>query len=293
MAAEESPINDLFRLDDFTDVVWLADRYRISYVPSPRNLVDLRRAFDQVTEARPVIAFGDFQPGADVDQILSQSFLPEECGPIAQAISLLPALEGTREEVAAVGEIFGSERSVLVEGAAFTEESIFEKSQSGELSNFGILHFATHGLLPNGDCVRRPALSVSAAGVAGSDGLLTDVEIRRLALDADLVVLSACDTAGALDADFNSAGGEALSGLARAFFDAGTRALLATHWPVSDDITAAMVRRFYGGLREGRTMTAALGEAQEILRRTRATSDPIFWGAFVMIGDAERAFLSP
>ena len=292
VAAKESPINDLLRLDDFTDVEWLADRYRISYVPSPRNLVDLRRAEAVVDEPRPVIAFGDFQPGADVNEILAQSFLPEECGPIAQAISLLPPLEGTRDEVAAVGEIFGA-NSVVVEGAAFTEQRIQSASESGELEKFGILHFATHGLLPNGDCVRRPALSVSAAGVEGSDGLLTDIEIRRLSLDADLVVLSACDTAGALDTDFNAAGGEALSGLARAFFDAGTRSLFATHWPVTDDITAAMVRRFYGGLREGKSMTASLGEAQRLLRKTQATSDPIFWGAFVMIGHAERPLARP
>ncbi|MEO1460568.1 MAG: CHAT domain-containing protein, partial [Pseudomonadota bacterium] len=116
VAAKESTINDLLRLDDFTDVTWLADLYRISYVPSPRNLVDLRRAAAALREARPVIAFGDFQPGADVNQILSQSFLPDECSPIAQAISLLPPLEGTRDEVAAVGEIFGAEKSVLVEG---------------------------------------------------------------------------------------------------------------------------------------------------------------------------------
>ncbi|MEM6932385.1 MAG: CHAT domain-containing protein, partial [Pseudomonadota bacterium] len=292
LARRESPISDFQRLDDFTDVEWLADSYLVSYVPAPRNLIDLRSASAQASAERPVIAFGDFQPGADVNEILAQSFLPEECTPIAQAISLLPALEGTKAEVQTVGEIFGSEQSVLVEGADFTEVRIAEESASGRLKDFGVLHFATHGILPTGDCIRRPALSVSATGVEGSDGLLTDVEIRRLSLDADLVVLSACDTAGSTTGDFSSSGGEALSGLARAFFDAGTRAILATHWPVNDEITAAVIRKFYGGLQEGQSMRASLGEAQKILRKNRLTSDPLFWGPFVVIGNAQRTIVS-
>ncbi|MEM7237477.1 MAG: CHAT domain-containing protein [Pseudomonadota bacterium] len=288
LARRESPISDLQRLDDFTDVDWLSDAYLVSYVPAPRNLIDLRSAPAEAITERPVIAFGDFQPGADVDEILSQSFLPQECAPIAQAISLLPPLEGTKAEVATVGEIFGRDQSVLIEGADFTEVRIAEDSESGRLKDFGVLHFATHGILPTGDCIRRPALSVSATGVDGSDGLLTDVEIRRLSLNADLVVLSACDTAGSTTGDFSSSGGEALSGLARAFFDAGTRAILATHWPVNDEITAAVIRKFYGGLREGKSMRASLGEAQKILRKNRLTSDPLFWGPFVVIGNAQR-----
>ena len=288
LATRGSETPDLARLEDFTDVKWLGDAYEVSYVPSPRNLVDLRQAPARVGPAR-VAAFGDFQPGADVEEVLRQSFLPDECRPIAEAISLLPPLAGTKEEIEAVRRIFGEERSLIIEGPQFTEQRIAEASEAGVLRDFSVLHFATHGILPMGDCIRRPALSVSAAGVEGSDGLLTDVEIRRLSLNADLVVLSACDTAGAVKGAFSAAGGEALSGLARSFFDAGTRALLATHWPVSDGLTARIVRDFYTGLRAGKSMTAALRDAQAALRSNPATSDPVFWGAFVLIGDAERA----
>lgn len=288
LATRKSQIGDLERLFDFSDVAWLSDKYDISYVPAPRNLIDLRAAAKPRSEPRPIIAFGDFQPGAEVDQILAQSFLPRECEPIAQAISQLPPLAGTLEEVNTVGEIFGEEQSLLVAGADFTEQRIVDDSASGALRQYGILHFATHGILPTGDCIRRPALSVSAAGVADSDGLLTDIEIRRLNLDADLIVLSACDTAGSVTTDFNASGGEALSGLARAFFDAGTRALLATHWPVSDDITAQMIRDFYTELRNGQTMQAALRAAQKKVRDNPETSDPIFWGAFIIAGDASQ-----
>ncbi|MEM7059638.1 MAG: CHAT domain-containing protein [Pseudomonadota bacterium] len=288
LATRKSQIDDLQRLFDFSDVVWMADKYDISYVPSPRNLIDLRAAAKRGVEPRPIIAFGDFQPGAEVDRILAESFLPRECEPIAQAISQLPPLAGTLDEVNTVGEIFGEQQSVLVAGADFTEQRITDESDSGTLKQYGILHFATHGILPTGDCIRRPALSVSADGVTDSDGLLTDVEIRRLSLDADLVVLSACDTAGSITTDFNASGGEALSGLARAFFDAGTRALLATHWPVSDDITAQMIKTFYTELKNGRTMQAALRTAQRQVRSNPDTSDPIFWGAFIIAGDASR-----
>ncbi|MEM1382490.1 MAG: CHAT domain-containing protein [Pseudomonadota bacterium] len=287
LPTRRAEIQDWQRLEDFTDVAWLGDRHEVSYVPAPRNLVELR----QVTKNREpgrVLAFGDFQPGADVQEVLSQSFLPEACEPIAAAIAGLPPLAGTQTEITTVGEIFGNDRSVLVAGSAFTEERIKADSEAGTLRDFGVLHFATHGILPTGDCIQRPALSVSAEGVAGSDGLLTDVEIRRLSLDADLVVLSACDTAGALEGEFTAAGGEALSGLARSFFDAGTLALLATHWPVADAVTAEVVRDFYTGLRSGQSMTAALKAAQQRLRSNPSTSDPLFWGAFVMIGDAQR-----
>lgn len=287
LARRESPIPDFNRLEDFTDVDWLSDTYDISYVPSPRNLVDFRRTADTSATTRPIIAYGDFQPGADVDEILTQSFLPDDCRPIAEAIAQLPPLEGTRREVETVGEIFGSQRSELVAGLDFNEENIVTASNSGRLKDFAVLHFATHGILPTGDCIRRPALSVSAEGVEGSDGLLTDIEIRKLSLNADLVVLSACDTAGATEGDFSSAGGEALSGLARAFFDAGTRSLLATHWPVGDQVTAGVVRDFYDGLSKGKSMQQALGDAQKAVRSNPATSDPLFWGPFVMIGDAK------
>lgn len=292
LATKRSEVDDLQRLFDFSDVVWMADKYDISYVPAPRNLIDLRAAAKPRSEPRPIIAFGDFQPGAEVDQILAQSFLPQECEPIAQAISQLPPLAGTLEEVNTVGEIFGEQQSVLVAGADFTEQRIIDDSASGALKQYGILHFATHGILPTGDCIRRPALSVSAAGVPDSDGLLTDVEIRRLSLDADLIVLSACDTAGSVSTDFNASGGEALSGLARAFFDAGTRALLATHWPVSDDITAQMIQTFYTELQDGKTMQAALRTAQKQVRNNPDTSDPVFWGAFIIAGDASQKLIN-
>src|SRR5204863_1234357 len=99
-----------------------------------------------------------------------------------------------------------------------------------DLSGFKVVVFATHGLVPgelNG--LTQPALALSAPSVAGvgGDGLLTMEEILALKLDADWVVLSACNTGSGA-----GAGAEAASGLGRAFFYAGTRALLVTNWSV-------------------------------------------------------------
>src|SRR5436853_5513852 len=114
-----------------------------------------------------------------------------------------------------------------------------------DLSGFKIIAFATHGLVPGElDGLTQPALALTAPAVADSDGdgLLTMEEILALKLDADWVVLSACNTAaGAV------AGAEAASGLGRAFFYAGTRALLVTNWSVHSasarDLTTDLFRR--------------------------------------------------
>ena len=99
-----------------------------------------------------------------------------------------------------------------------------------DLSKFKIIAFATYGLVPGDlDGLTQPALALTAPSVAGvdGDGVLTMAEILSLRLDADWVVLSACNTgAGA------AAGAEAASGLGRAFFYAGTRAILVTNWSV-------------------------------------------------------------
>jgi CHAT domain-containing protein len=99
-----------------------------------------------------------------------------------------------------------------------------------DLSRYRIVAFSTHGLMPGDlDGLTQPALALTAPSVAGvdGDGLLTMEEILRLRLDADWVVLSACNTATGVNA-----GAEAVSGLGRAFFYAGSRALLVTNWAV-------------------------------------------------------------
>ena len=279
---------------------WLGDAVSVSYVPSPRNLVDIRRGAGDSRGGRMVASFGDFQAGVDPDKVLRVSGLPQSCRRLAEAVDTIGGLPGTGAEAEAVARMFG-ESATLATGAGFTQEALSAGSESGDLADFRVLHFATHGILwPTPDCFTEPALTVSATDDPNSDGLLSSSEIRQLTLDAQLVVLSACNTASGylVDASVSAkgyrrgrgvsgAGGESLSGLARAFFSAGARSVLATHWPVADAETTTLMVDFFRNLRDEKmTLADALQDAQRRLRRDPRSAHPVFWAPFVLIGDA-------
>lgn len=302
---------------DYTGVKWLGAEKTISYVPSPRNLVDIRLRAGVSDAPRAVAAFGDFQSGVDPQKVLRIADLPESCSTLARAVNTIGNLPGTAAEVAAIKGIFGDDADAAT-GPDFTEEDLKAASASGALADYKVLHFATHGILwPTPDCFTDPALTVTATDDANSDGLLTATEIRDFDLDAQLIVLSACNTASTYLASLGSdasartralstggqnsrvgnvaasriiresgAGGESLSGLARAFFSAGARTVLATHWPVADAETTQLVTAFFRRLKtDGVSFDTALRGAQDDLRRRPETSHPVFWGPFVLIGD--------
>lgn len=190
-------------------------------------------------------------------------------------------------------QLLGGQGTEIMTGAGFSDTAI--KSRR-DLGNFRILHFATHGLVtpPKPACPARPAL-VTSFGPAGSDGLLSFSEIFDLRLDADMVILSACDTAGQADvgatraAGIVSGGGSALEGLVRAFIGAGSRSVLASHWPAPDDFDATA--RLINGLFEapaGTPAGAALLKAQQGLMADTDTSHPYYWAGFAVIGDGAR-----
>ncbi len=285
---------------DYSGLAWLGGRASLSYVPSPRNLVDIRGSAGSSRATRSVVSYGDFRDGVDPEKVLRISSLPPTCRRLAEAVDQVGPLPGTAAEAAAVAGIFGSDASVFT-GAAFNEDAVKEASASGALRDFRVVHFATHGILwPTPDCFTDPALTVTATDGEDSDGLLTASEIRTMSLDAQLIVLSACNTAsGYLVNASNSAfgarqtrgvtgaGGESLSGLARAFFGAGARAVLATHWPVADVETTDLMESFFRNLRGGEAdFSTALRRAQDELRSKPRTSHPVFWAPFVVIGDA-------
>jgi CHAT domain-containing protein len=193
--------------------------------------------------------------------------------------------------------IIGAAGTEVLTGSAFTDDTIKGRS---DLTDFRILHFATHGLLtpPSPNCPAKPALLTSFGG-GDSDGLLSFDEIFDLRLDADIVILSACDTAGQASVEATraagivSGGGSALDGLVRSFIGAGSRSVLASHWPAPDDFQAT--ERLIGGLftlGKGQSIGKALRESQDILMDDPATSHPYYWAGFAIVGDAARPFLS-
>ncbi len=164
-----------------------------------------------------------------------------------------------------------------------------------DLDQYRILHFATHGVVTAraAKCAAQPALLTSFGG-AGSDGLLTFREIFDLHLDADLVILSACDTAGKASAaatqqaGLSTGGDVALDGLVRAFVGAGGRLVVASHWPVPDDYNAT--QRLITGPVLGAARDADGYRAAPVAAATDGrpnTSHPFYWSAFAAVGDGD------
>lgn len=186
--------------------------------------------------------------------------------------------------------------TTLLTGGAFTDTAVKNRS---DLSDYRIIHFATHGLVtaPKPSCPARPAL-VTSFGDKDSDGLLTFQEIFDLKINADLVILSACDTAGAAsvaatrEAGVASGGGNALDGLVRSFIGAGGRSVIASHWPAPDDFDATT--RLIGGLfaaQQGESIADALWATQTKLMNDERTSHPYYWAGFAIIGDGGQPLL--
>ncbi len=199
-------------------------------------------------------------------------------------------------ELVTASSTIGRDSSTLLTGGAFTDTAVKER---GDLSDYRIIHFATHGLVtaPKPSCPARPAL-VTSFGDKDSDGLLTFQEIFDLKLDADLVILSACDTAGAAsvaatrEAGVASGGGSALDGLVRSFIGAGGRSVIASHWPAPDDFDAT--KRLIGGLfaaPQGESVADALWTTQSQLMNDQQTSHPYYWAGFAIIGDGAQPLL--
>lgn len=280
---------------NFTGVNWLARGRTISTAVSAEAFVQSRRSQNSRAK-REYVGFGENAP---IGEAFPASFtsdpeqLPLDC--FWPANQWNDPISSTELKTAA--GLIGSDLAQVVTREGFTDDSI--KSRS-DLNDFRVLHFATHGLVtaPNPNCPAKPAL-VTSFGGAGSDGLLSFEEIFELNLDADLIILSACDTAGAasveatLAAGIQSGGGSELEGLVRAFIGAGGRAVMASHWPVPDDFDSTerlMIEMFKRG--ENQTIGDALGQSRKLLMDEAATSHPFYWSAFAVIGDATRPLLS-
>lgn len=182
-------------------------------------------------------------------------------------------------------------------GDAFTDTGLMERK---DLKDYRVIHFATHGLVtaPRPECPARPALLTSFGGPQ-TDGLLSFRDIFDLSLDADTIILSACDTAGAAtasatrEAGITTGGNYALDGLVRAFVGAGARAVIASHWPVPDsfDATKTLITGLFADAGEV-SVGEALRRSQVKMMDVAETSHPYYWSGFAIIGDAAKPLMS-
>jgi len=182
-------------------------------------------------------------------------------------------LPSTGREVRAIGRIFGERATLLLRDEA--RESAFKRLAPG----FGMLHLASHGVVDEADPMHSALL---LAGDAEDDGYLTAREIIGLKLNADLAVLSACESAGGALVT-----GEGLQGLSRAFMGARVPAVVASLWPVEDTSGQLLMEDFYRFLEAGMRPADALRRAQLRLLNSESHGDPHRWAPFVLIGDAE------
>lgn len=207
-------------------------------------------------------------------------------GPSTTAASVKgwEAIPLTADQACLTAETPGFEGSEVKLAGEATESSV----RASNLSDFRIIQFATHGARANAiRGIKEPALILTppdpAVASEDNDGVLTASDIAELTLDADWVVLSACNTAASGDE-----GGEAFSGLARAFFFAGARSLLVSHWVVNDEaaaklVSAAVTYQSSAGARRAEALKLAI--AGLIDRGRERDAYPSYWAPFVVVGE--------
>ena len=269
---------------DLRQLPYLVRDYSISYVSSASVLSGLSGRHAERPRAQkmflayadPVYGEGEQQVAGATGSALRRAFAegtPWELRRLAQS----------RKEVERIAKLFPGGEASLFLGEQASEDNV----KTGEgLGQHRIIHFAVHGLLNenrpqfSGLVLSRPAARGGTAGAPAQDGLLQVYEIFNLRLQADLVVLSACETGLG-----PSVRGEGLIGLTRAFLYAGTPAVVVSLWKVEDRSTAELMARFYRHLRGPAVSKAeALRRAQLDLIRAGRFGHPYFWAAFVLFG---------
>jgi CHAT domain-containing protein len=281
---------------DFRGIAWLGRGRDISTSVSPRSFAQLRAAPPSAGN-KEYLGLGENTPPSAAAAGLVPAAADRDCTlPLSSWSRPISAKE--LQVASSILEPMDPGGVQVVTGDAFTDTGLEGRN---DLKDYRIIHFATHGVVTAraAKCPAQPALLTSFGG-SGSDGLLTFREIFDLQLDADLVILSACDTAASAStaatqqAGLATGGDVALDGLVRAFVGAGGRLIIASHWPVPDDFNAT--QRLITGLFSappGTPTVTALRLSQEKLMDDVNTSHPFYWSAFAAVGDGEIPVIRP
>ncbi len=308
---EQAAKSDPIKFASYRDSAWLARDIAIAQLPSVTALNALRSTPPASPNRKAFIGFGDPFFSAEqqkaAERVASRAAstqlatrgvplqlrnAPKTSGVDSAELALLPRLPDTQEEIQEIAKVLtAAPEDVFLNGRASVKSVL-----AADLSNRKVVMFATHGLVPGElDGLTQPALAMSSPEVTGDkdDGLLTMDKVMSLKLDADWVVLSACNTASG-----EGSGSEAVSGLGRAFFYAGARALLVSNWPVDSVAARELMTDLF---RRQQTGTANLAKPEalrqammELMERggmkvsgamTYSYAHPLFWAPFVVVGD--------
>jgi CHAT domain-containing protein len=299
---------------------WLIRQAAVSHEPSISAWLALRRLLPSKSLQEPFMAWGDpafkiagptskpatvavamstdpegnrrggVHRSAFVKRALSLDKLEDRASAATRYGESLPALPETRDELLAIAATMRADASSdLKLGALATRESVLAASKSGALARKRVIAFATHGLMA-GDLpgLTQPALAMAATAGLSSDpmaALLTLDDVSSLQLNADWVVLSACNTAAS-----DGEGAEALSGLARGFFFAGARSVLATHWAVDSDSAKMLTTATFAhyAANDSSRKAESLRQAMLGVMTKRGFEHPAFWAPYALVGDGGR-----
>jgi CHAT domain-containing protein/Tfp pilus assembly protein PilF len=307
---------------------WLAGKHALTVLPSVSSLKALRRVAKPSAATKPMIGFGNPLLNGDqghpvygpyyrqqaqlartktgCQEVTGQqrvAFLRGSRGGVAavatrggrlanvahlRAQSPLPE---TADELCAVARHLGADPRDMLMGARASEREVKALSEKGVLAQYRVVHFATHGAVA-GQLIgtTEPGLILTPPDTAtpDDDGYLSASEVAGLKLDADWVILSACNTAAG-----GVAGADALSGLARAFFYAQARALLVSHWAVESEPTVKLITGVVGAMTRDRSVgrAEALHRAMLALIESGKPEDahPAYWAPFVLVGEGAAA----
>ncbi|MEQ1576754.1 MAG: tetratricopeptide repeat protein [Hyphomicrobium sp.] len=302
--------------ESYARAAWLINDHAVTMLPSLASLKALRQNVMPSHAVKPFIGIGN-PLLTGVDGTDKRAWARQSCAtaaapvssdtasfPLAASIQTLlrgglvnvaalrqqPALPETAGELCTVARFLNADDGSVLLGERATEQGLKALSKSGALAGVRVVHFATHGLLARETALfsgarAEPALLLTPPEKTshGDDGLLMASEVANLKLDADWVVLSACNTAGG-----DGAGAESLSGLARAFFYAGARAMLVSHWAVDSDAAVKLVTGAFGEM----SKDPSVGRAEALRRASMALikggerqAHPAYWAPFVVAGE--------
>jgi CHAT domain-containing protein/tetratricopeptide (TPR) repeat protein len=299
---------------------WLVRSHALTVLPSVSSLKALRQVAKESHASRTLIGFGNpLLNGPDARYAMlaaaarSKTSCPEApkqwvvamtgerrgvlplslrngVADAGQILSQVPLPETADELCAVAGDLGASDKDVWL-GNRATEAEIKRLSEEGELAKYRIIHFATHGALAGqvgGNSEPGLILTPPKTATARDDGYLSASEVASLKLDADWMILSACNTAAG-----TAQGAEALSGLARAFFYAGARALLVSHWAVASDAPVKLITGAVGRMASDKRIRRAESMRQAMLalidKGEAYEAHPAFWAPFVVVGEGATA----
>jgi CHAT domain-containing protein/Tfp pilus assembly protein PilF len=286
------------------EIDWLIKSHAITVLPSIYSLKTMRTAAATQAAPKSMIGFADpvFSKTAQARARQGQTLAMRSLTSFATGTQIdtqslreyLMQLPGTRAEVQTIGKVLGADASDIVLGLDATETRV----KQSRLDQYRIVYFATHGLVA-GELERfsktrsEPALALTFPDKPSEldDGLLQATEISALKLNADWVVLSACNTAAS-----DVIGAEALSGLARAFLYAGARSLVVSHWPVADDATAKLMTVLFAVAKDEPNLSHAEAMQKAMLWLINSgeqnaagipEAHPALWAPFIVVGEPQ------